>query len=85
VVTARAIEHLGIAEQMKPKTILAGAQSPVLVAKGEAELGVAQTSEIVSIAGTQLIGPLPGELAVMTLFTGGIGAESRSARMRPRR
>jgi molybdate transport system substrate-binding protein len=80
VVAARAIEKLGIAEQMKPKTILvAGALSPELVAKGEAELGIAQASEIVPVAGTQLVGSLPGELAVMTLFTGGIGAESQSA------
>ncbi|HEY7842573.1 MAG TPA: substrate-binding domain-containing protein [Bradyrhizobium sp.] len=79
VVAARAIEKLGIAEQMKPKTILvAGALSPELVAKGEAELGIAQASEIVPIAGTQLVGPLPGELGTMTLFTGGIGAESQS-------
>jgi len=79
VVAARAIEHLGITEQMKAKTILVpGAQSPELVAKGEAELGIAQASEIVPTAGAQLVGPLPGELAVMTLFTGGIGAESQS-------
>ncbi len=80
VVTARAIEHLGIAEQMKAKTILVpGAQSPELVAKGEAELGIAQASEIVPVAGAQLVGPLPGELASTTLFTGGIAAESQSA------
>ena len=58
---------------MKPKSILvSGALAPELVAKGEAELGIAQASEIVPIAGTQLVGPLPGELAVMTLFTGGL-------------
>jgi len=80
VVAARTMERLGIAEQMKPKTILvAGALSPELVAKGEAELGIAQASEIVPVAGTQLVGPLPGELAVMTLFTGGISVESQSA------
>jgi molybdate transport system substrate-binding protein len=79
-VAARAIEKLGITEQMKPRIILvAGALAPELVARGEAELGIAQASEIVPIAGTQLLGPLPGELAVMTLFTGGIGAESQSA------
>ena len=65
---------------MKPKTILvAGALSPELVAKGEAELGIAQASEIVPIAGTQLIGPIPGELGSLTQFTGGIAAESQSA------
>ena len=79
VVAARAIERLGIAEQMKAKTILVpGAQSGDVVAKGEAELGIAQASEIVPVAGAQLVGPLPGELAVMTRFTGGIGAESGS-------
>ena len=80
VVASRAIERLGIAEQMKAKTTLVpGAQSPDLVAKGEVELGIAQASEIVPIAGTQLVGPLPGELGSMTLFTGAVGAETQSA------
>ena len=77
VVAGKAIERLGIAEQMKAKTTLVpGAQSPELVAKGEVELGIAQASEIVPIAGVQLVGPLPGELGSLTLFTGGVGAES---------
>lgn len=80
VVAARSIEKMGIAEQMKAKTILVpGAQAADLVAKGEAELGIGQASEIVPVAGVQLVGPLPGEFASMTLFTGGIGAETRSA------
>src|SRR5690242_16247581 len=80
VVASRAIERLGIAEQMKSKTTLVpGAQSPDLVAKGEVELGIAQASEIVPNAGVQLVGPLPGELGTMTNFSGGIGAESASA------
>jgi molybdate transport system substrate-binding protein len=79
IVAARAIERLGIADQMKAKTILVpGAQSGDVVAKGEAELGIAQASEIVPVAGAQLIGPLPGELGTMTRFTGGICAESQS-------
>lgn len=79
VVAARAIERLGITEQMKPKTILVpGAQSGDLVAEGKAELGIAQASEIVPVDGVELVGPLPGDLGTMTLFTGGIGAESQS-------
>jgi len=40
---ARVLDRLGIAEQMKAKTILVpGAQAAEVVAKGEAELGVAQ-------------------------------------------
>jgi molybdate transport system substrate-binding protein len=80
VVASRAIDRLGIAGQMKPKTTLVpGAQSPDLVAKGEVELGIAQASEIVPNKGVQLVGPLPGELGSMTQFSGGIGAESASA------
>jgi molybdate transport system substrate-binding protein len=77
---ARALDRLGIAEQMKPKTILVpGAQSGELVAKGEAELGVGQASELVPVAGVQLVGPLPGELASTTLFVGAVGQESKAA------
>jgi molybdate transport system substrate-binding protein len=80
VVAGKAIERLGIAEQMKSKTTLVpGAQSPDLVAKGEVELGIAQASEIVPVAGVQLVGPLPGELGSLTLFTGGVGAGTASA------
>jgi molybdate transport system substrate-binding protein len=79
VAFARALDRLGIAEQMKPKTILVpGAQSADLVAKGEAELGVGPTSELVPVAGVQLVGPLPGELASMTLFIASVGQESKA-------
>jgi molybdate transport system substrate-binding protein len=75
---AHVVERLGIADQLKSKTILMpGAQAPEVVAKGEAELGVAQTSEIVPVAGAQVLGPLPGEFASTTLFTAGIGATTK--------
>jgi molybdate transport system substrate-binding protein len=78
IVAARAIERLGITEQLQARTILVpGAQSGEVVAKDEAELGIAQASELVPVAGIELVGPLPGELGTMTLFTGGIGAESK--------
>jgi molybdate transport system substrate-binding protein len=80
IVAAKAIERLGIADEMKAKTILVpGAQTSDVVSKGGAELGIAQASEIVPFAGVQLVGPLPGDLGAMTLFAGGIGAQSQSA------
>jgi molybdate transport system substrate-binding protein len=79
IVFARVLDRLGIADQMKAKTILVpGAQAAEVVAKGEAELGVAQGSEIVPVAGAQLVGPLPGELASTTIFAAAVGAESKS-------
>jgi molybdate transport system substrate-binding protein len=75
---AQVVDRLGIAEQLKSKTILVpGAQAAEVVAKGEAEIGVGQASEIVPVAGAQLLGPLPGEFASVTLFTAGIGASSK--------
>jgi molybdate transport system substrate-binding protein len=76
---AHVIDQLGIGDKLKAKTILVpGAQSGDVVAKGEAEIGVAQASEIVPVAGAQLVGPLPGEFASMTLFTAAIGAGSKA-------
>lgn len=76
---ARVLERLGIAEAMKPKTVLVpGDQSADVVAKGEAEIGVAQTSEITPVAGAQLVGPLPGELGLVTVFSAGVGEGSKA-------
>jgi molybdate transport system substrate-binding protein len=77
---AHVIDQLGIADQLKSKTILVpGAQAAEVVAKGEAEIGVAQASEIVPVSGAQLLGPLPGELGYLTQFAAAIGAGSTSA------
>ena len=54
-----------------------GAQAAEVVAKGEAEIGVAQTSEIVPIAGAEVLGPLPGEFASTTVWTAGIGTTTK--------
>jgi molybdate transport system substrate-binding protein len=79
VVARRTIEKLGITAQLAGKTVLAGGgQTGAVIAKGEAELGIAQASEIVPVPGTQLIGPLPGDLASKTILAGGVSANSAS-------
>jgi molybdate transport system substrate-binding protein len=76
---AHVIDQLGIAVELKPKTILvSGAQAADTVAKGDAEIGVGQTSEIVPVAGAQVLGPLPGAFASTTVFTAGIGGSSKN-------
>jgi len=76
---AHVVDRLGIADQLMSKTILVpGAQAADMVASGEAEIGVGQTSEIVPVAGAQVLGPLPGELASTTVFTGGVGVSSKN-------
>jgi molybdate transport system substrate-binding protein len=77
---ARVVDQLGLTEQLKSKTILVpGAQAAEVLAKGEAEIGIAQASEIVPDPGAQLVGPLPGEFNSVTKFTAGIGAGSKAS------
>jgi molybdate transport system substrate-binding protein len=77
---AKVLEKLAIADQMKSKTILVPrAQAAEVVSKGEAELGVAMASEIVPITGAQLVGPLPGDLGMVLVFSAGVGAASKDA------
>jgi molybdate transport system substrate-binding protein len=72
---AKVIDRLGIADQMKSKTVLVpGAEAGELVAKGEVEMGVAQASEIAAVPGAQVVGPLPGDLNSAIVFAAGIGS-----------
>jgi len=75
---AKVVDRLGITDQLKSKTILVpGAQAAEVVAKGIAEIGVAQTSEIVPVAGAEVLGPLPGEFASTTVWTAGMGTTTK--------
>lgn len=75
---AGVLQRLGIAEEVKPKaTLLPGGYVVELVAKGEAELGVHQISEILPVAGVELVGPLPADLQQITVYSAGQGAAAR--------
>jgi molybdate transport system substrate-binding protein len=70
------IDSLGIAKKIKAKSILnaraATTPNAEIVARGEAELGIQLISEIVSVPGAELLGPLPAELQDMTVISAGI-------------
>jgi molybdate transport system substrate-binding protein len=70
----KVIERLGIVNEMKPKTILAkpGAETAVLVANGKAEIGVHQFQVLASVAGIEIVGPLPGDLQDAVVFVAAI-------------
>jgi molybdate transport system substrate-binding protein len=58
------LPRLGIAEQMKSRTVLTttGEEAVLHVAKGECQLVIVQASEITAVPGAELVGPLPKEL-----------------------
>jgi molybdate transport system substrate-binding protein len=74
VYLAQLFEKMGIAEQLKNKTIVPAPGVPVgsLVAKGEVALGFQQLSEFIGIEGIELLGNLPDEISYITTFSAGI-------------
>jgi molybdate transport system substrate-binding protein len=76
---AQVLERLGIAEEMKAKSKLHDGSSfnAELVAKGEIEIAIQQISEIVTVQGAELLGPLPGDLQLTTVFATGIGTGAK--------
>ena len=70
------LERLGIAEQVASKVLIPPSGVPVgeVVAKGDAEIGVQQISELLPVPGIEIVGPLPPELQKVTVFSAGLFA-----------
>jgi molybdate transport system substrate-binding protein len=72
-------DKLGIADQVQPKIKLLEVVVPEALAKGQVEIGLTQTSEIVPNPNVELAGPLPADIQVYTVFGGGIAPASPDA------
>src|SRR6195952_1553886 len=77
-VSTEMFAKLGILDAMKDKARKIPA-TPVgeIVAHGDAELGFQQISELKPVEGIDIIGPLPGELQQITVFSAGIATVSK--------
>jgi molybdate transport system substrate-binding protein len=68
------LARLGIADAMKAKIVIPDPGTPIgeVVAKGGAEIGIQQISELLPVAGIEIVGPLPATLQKITTFSAGV-------------
>jgi molybdate transport system substrate-binding protein len=80
---AKVLDRLGIANEMKSKTSFPDRKTPaevgVLVANGEAEIGVHIIQELIPVAGIDIVGPLPGDLQNTIVFAAAVMASAKDA------
>ena len=71
VALAALFERWGIAEEIRPRIVLASPGVPVglLVAEGEVELGFQQYSELMHLPGIDILGAMPAGCEIVTTFS----------------
>ena len=68
---------MGIADALRDKTVKPPTESvSELVAAGDVELGIIVIPNILSVAGAQLVGPIPEEVQSYIVFTAAVAANS---------
>jgi molybdate transport system substrate-binding protein len=77
-VSTEMFQRLGISDAMKGKARQIPAE-PVagVVARGDAEIGLQQISEMRPVKGVDIVGPLPPELQKITVFSAGIATGAK--------
>lgn len=77
-VSTELFQKLGIADEVKGKHRAIPAE-PVagVVARGEAEIGFQQISELLPVPGIEIVGQLPADVQKITVFSAGIASASK--------
>jgi molybdate transport system substrate-binding protein len=75
---AHVIERLGIADEVRRKAHIGDAYVGEVTARGEAEMAVQQISELMPVAGIDIVGPLPDDVQKISVFAAGIFRAARN-------
>lgn len=76
---ASLLPKLGLEKEIGDKALVIDGLVAERVVRGDADLGIQQISEIRAVPGAVLVGPIPEELNVHTVFAAGLGARARDA------
>jgi molybdate transport system substrate-binding protein len=80
IYVAGLLDRLGVAAEVKPKAkLIPGGAVAEHIARGEAELGIQQISEILPVKGVTLVGPLPADIQNYTVYAAGLGAHGKES------
>jgi molybdate transport system substrate-binding protein len=72
-VSTELFQRLGIADQVAAKSRrIDGERVGAVVARGDAQIGFQQMSELLPIAGLTIVGPLPAEVQKTSVFSAGV-------------
>jgi molybdate transport system substrate-binding protein len=76
----RLFEHWGVAAAVADRLVQARAGVPVgtLLARGDADIGFQQLSELVGVEGIAVLGPLPEPIRVTTIFSAAVARTATS-------
>jgi molybdate transport system substrate-binding protein len=78
-VSGELFQQLGIADQVMPKSKrIESERVGAVVARGDAEIGFQQISELLPIPGIVYLGPLPPAVQKSTVFSAGVAASAKS-------
>jgi molybdate transport system substrate-binding protein len=78
-VSTELYKRLGIADRVAAKSRrIESERVGAVVARGDAEIGFQQVSELLPIEGITYLGPLPEEVQRVTVFSAGIAANAKS-------
>jgi methyl acetate hydrolase len=77
--TTELFQRLGVADQVLGKSRRIDRERVgAVVARGEAEIGFHQISELLPVPGIELVGPLPPGVQRVTVFSAGVAASSKN-------
>jgi molybdate transport system substrate-binding protein len=79
VALAKLFDRWGIAARIRDRIVTPppGVAVGTLIARGEVALGFQQLSELIHVAGVDVLGPLPPEIQIVTTFSAAVGARAR--------